>query len=152
MKRKMYCCLYTPKTNQTKPKHKNIATLTISDYFWMSWMHVEFCWMKFRTLNFSYMFMTDLYEIGVILTDNWLYKKERLGINYPKNINNIKPQNSIQDPNSFSVLQAYFTSTFSQGINYYIELHKLRDFYECLTEILMAWWAFGDTNLTNFSG
>lgn len=99
-----------------------------------------------------YVYDSYLYEIGVILTDNWPCKKEWLVINYRKNINNRRPQNSIHDTNSFSVLEAHFISTFSQGINYYIKLLKLRDFYECFTEILMAWWAFGDTKLKNFPG
>lgn len=129
----MYCCPHKPTTDLTKPSHKNISTLMISYYF------CKVGCMLCGGQNSEFLIYDScLHETGVILRDNWFCKKEWLGINYHKNINNRRPHNSIQDINSFSVLEAYFTSSLSQRINDYIKLLKLRDFYEYFTEILMA--------------
>lgn len=37
---------------------------------------LDACYAENRMLSLSYRFMTHFYEIGIILTDNWLCKKE----------------------------------------------------------------------------
>lgn len=38
---------------------------------------LDVCYMEKSMLSLFYRYMTYIYEVGVILTDNWLCKKER---------------------------------------------------------------------------
>lgn len=139
----MYCCLHTPKPNQTIQKFYPNDTIIFEQIGCML--------PGGRILSFSYMFMTlYLYETGVILTGNQLCKKEWLGINGPK-ILMIEDLRILYKVPIHLVFQRHILQVlYLRRISYHIKLLKLRDFYDHFTKILMAWWVFGDTNLTIF--
>jgi len=61
--------LMSEKENVLLPTHPNDLILLLNV--------LDVCYMEKSMLSLFYRCMTYIYEVGVILTDNWLCKKER---------------------------------------------------------------------------